>query len=153
MERQIVTSRKFVRKKKKKEDLPSKQLSDESEEKSCLTEEDNNYLSDASHDSKKREREATICDSEKIKKHKPSKESRYETFFYDWLFGNDQPKKAGIKNDDEDMMIMKLVQRSTGDSCVPRAQFLAQVGIFVLPYIHFRFKSLYCFLLSLLWLG
>ncbi|CAL9240851.1 unnamed protein product [Arabidopsis halleri] len=129
MERQIMDSKKVQR---KEEYLPTKQVSDESEqlEKSCLTEEEDACLSDASHSSKKRIREDTTCES---KKHKPSKEPWFKTLSNDdWLFGNNQLKSAVIKNDED--MIMKLLQRSYGDSLFPKAQFLPQFGIFVLPY-------------------
>ncbi|KAG7590319.1 hypothetical protein ISN44_As07g024980 [Arabidopsis suecica] len=137
MERQIMDSKKVQR---KEEYLPTKQVSDESEqlEKSCLTEEEDACLSDASHSSKKRIREDTTCESKKIKKHKPSEESWFKTLSDDdWLFGNNQQKsltnnKAAIKNDED--MIMKLLQKSYGDSLFPKAQFLPQFEIFVLPY-------------------
>ncbi|CAE5964309.1 unnamed protein product [Arabidopsis arenosa] len=145
MERQIMDSKKVQR---KEEYLPTKQVSDESEqlEKSCLTQEEDACLSDASHNSKKRIREDTICESKKRKKHKPSKESLFKTLFDNkaamkndegWLFGNNQQKsvtnnEAAIKNDED--MIMKLLQISYGDSLFPKAQFLPQFGIFVLPY-------------------
>lgn len=89
---------------------------------------------------KKRTREATTCESKKRKKHKPSKKSRFKTLYDDdWVFCNNQQKnvsnnKAAIKNDIDMMIMKKLLQRSSGDSLFPRAQFLPQVGVFVLPY-------------------
>ncbi|AAF17641.1 T23E18.16 [Arabidopsis thaliana] len=128
MERQIMASSKKVQREEntKEEYLPNKQVSDESEqlEKSCLTEEEDACLSDASHSSKKTIREDAICESKNRKKYKPSNESGFNTLFDDdWLFGNNQQKnvvttnKAAIKNDAE--MIMKLLQRSCGDSLFP----------------------------------
>ncbi|XP_010474362.1 PREDICTED: uncharacterized protein LOC104753874 [Camelina sativa] len=146
MERQVMASRIVQR---KEDYLPSKQVSDESSEeleKSCLTEEEEDQdacLSDASHNIKKRMREATTtCESMKRKKRMPSKDSGYQTLFHDddWLFGNtDLPKNvtnnnAAIKNDQDMIMKMLLQIPLSGDSLFPRAQFLPQVKIFALPY-------------------
>ncbi|XP_010428675.1 PREDICTED: uncharacterized protein LOC104713288 [Camelina sativa] len=146
MERQVMASRIVQR---KEDYLPSKQVSDESSEeleKSCLTEEDEDAClsDDASHNIKKRIREATTtCESMKRKKRMPSKDSGYKTLFHDddWLFGNtDLPKnvtnnKADIKNDQDLIMKMLLqIPPLSGDSLFPRAQFLPQVQIFALPY-------------------
>ncbi|XP_010416534.1 PREDICTED: uncharacterized protein LOC104702381 [Camelina sativa] len=146
MERQVMASRIVQR---KDDYLPSKQVSDESSEeleKSCLTEEEDQdacLSDDASHNIKKRIREATTtCESMKRKKRMPSKDSGYQTLFHDddWLFGNTYlPKnvtnnKAAIKNDQDMTMKMLLQIPPSGYSLFPRAQFLPQINIFALPY-------------------
>ncbi|KAL1190084.1 hypothetical protein V5N11_025861 [Cardamine amara subsp. amara] len=87
-----------------------------------------------------------IAETKKIKKHRPSKEDRYNALFDDWtpssicfvddskddwLFGNKTQKmlnpKTAVKIDE--VMNMRL-----GDSSWPRAQFLPEVGIHSLPY-------------------
>ncbi|XP_010459692.1 PREDICTED: DNA ligase 1 [Camelina sativa] len=89
-------------------------------------------------------------ESKKRKKHKKSKESRYNSLFDgwvppclsleednsnsdDWLFGTSRQasSKASIKSDED--MIMNL-QTSEEDCSFPRARFLSEVGIFSLPY-------------------
>ncbi|XP_010477240.1 PREDICTED: protein FAM133 isoform X1 [Camelina sativa] len=90
-------------------------------------------------------------ESKKRKKHKQSKESRYNSLFDgwvppclsleednsnsdDWLFGTSRQasSKASIKSDED--MIMNL--QTSGEDCssFPRARFLPEVGIFSLPY-------------------
>ncbi|VVA91952.1 unnamed protein product [Arabis nemorensis] len=88
----------------------------------------------------------------KRKKHKPRKESRYNSLFDewvpppcisleeddsnsdDWLFGPKKQEnastKASIKKDED--LIMHL--KNSEDSIFPRARFLPEVGIFSLPY-------------------
>ncbi|KAJ4883869.1 Uncharacterized protein Rs2_33962 [Raphanus sativus] len=84
------------------------------------------------------------------KKHKPSKEDRYNALFddwtptssidmlvdssstndEDWLFGSRTKERTSRKEadkSDEDV-------RTSSDSSWPRAQFLSQVGIYSLPY-------------------
>lgn len=94
--------------------------------------------------------EAAIAETKKIKKHKPSKEDRYNALFDDWsppsftdievdtcskndddwLFGSRTKErtncKAAVKNDEE--------VRTSSDSSWPKAQFLSEVGIYSLPY-------------------
>lgn len=95
---------------------------------------------------------AAIDETKKRKKHKGSKEGRYNALFdywtpssicfaddsslrnddNDWLFGNKTREmlrpKAAVKIDEEDMKMRP------GDSSWPRAQFLSEVGIYSLPY-------------------
>lgn len=94
---------------------------------------------------------AAISETKKRKKHKPSKEDRYNALFddwtppssiemlvnssstndEDWLFGSRTKertsRKAAADESDEDV-------RTSSDSSWPRAQFMSQVGIYSLPY-------------------
>lgn len=92
----------------------------------------------------------------KKRKHRPSKEERYNALFDDWtppssicfpamevdsstndddwLFGNRAQEKSNPKvaaKIDEDM---NMSLHRHGDSSWPRAQFLSEVGIYSLPY-------------------
>jgi len=90
-------------------------------------------------------------ESTKRKKHKTSKESRYNSLFDelvppcitmeddnsscdDWLFGTRRQEnastKAFISNDEDRTMSLQI----SGDYSFPRARFLSEVGIFSLPY-------------------
>jgi hypothetical protein len=91
-------------------------------------------------------------ESTKRKKHKTSKESRYNSLFDelvpppcismeednsscdDWLFGTRRQEnaysKASISKDEERTMSLQ----NSGDYLLPRARFLSEVGIFSLPY-------------------
>ncbi|KAG2254412.1 hypothetical protein Bca4012_057992 [Brassica carinata] len=89
--------------------------------------------------------QAAIAETKKRKKHKPSKEDRYNALFDDWtplssiamevdsssddwLFETKERTncKAAVKNDED--------VRTSSDSSWPKAQFLPQVGIYSLPY-------------------
>lgn len=94
---------------------------------------------------------AALVETKKIKKHRSSKEDRYNALFDDWtppslcftddslskddddewLFGNKTQKmlhpKAPVKIDE-------VMNMRHGDSSWPRAQFLPEVGIYSLPY-------------------
>lgn len=93
---------------------------------------------------------AAISETKKRKKHKPSKEDRYNALFDDWtppssiamefessstndddwLFGSRRKERTNCKEavkNDEDV-------RTSSDSSWPRAQFMSQVGIYSLPY-------------------
>ncbi|EOA35486.1 hypothetical protein CARUB_v10020695mg [Capsella rubella] len=94
---------------------------------------------------------AAIDETRKRKKHKPSKEDRYNALFDDWtpssicladvtgskdddddwLFGKKtemMPKPKAAVEIDEDMQMRPV------DSSWPRAQFMSQVGMYSLPY-------------------
>ncbi|CAA7042573.1 unnamed protein product [Microthlaspi erraticum] len=98
----------------------------------------------------------SAAEARKRKKHRPSKEERYNALFDDWtpsicfpamevdssskndeddwLFGNRAQEKSNPKvaaKIDEDM---SLSLHSRGDSSWPRVQFLPEVGIYSLPY-------------------
>ncbi|ESQ27545.1 hypothetical protein EUTSA_v10019693mg, partial [Eutrema salsugineum] len=101
---------------------------------------------------------AAVAETKKRKKHKPSKEDRYNALFDDWtppssicfptmevdssskdddddwLFGNRAQEKLNRKalGEIDENMDMSLNRR--GDSSWPRAQFLSEVGIYSLPY-------------------
>ncbi|KAJ0255891.1 Uncharacterized protein HA466_0089340 [Hirschfeldia incana] len=91
--------------------------------------------------------QAALVETKKSKKHKPSKEDRYNALFDDWtplsstamevdsssddwLFGSKTKErrncKAAVENDGS--------VRTSSDSSWPRAQLLSQVGIYSLPY-------------------
>ncbi|KAL1199215.1 hypothetical protein V5N11_005209 [Cardamine amara subsp. amara] len=89
-------------------------------------------------------------ESKKRKKHKPSKESRYNTFIDewvapcislgeddsncdDWLFGTRRHENTSIKAIKNNEVVMNL-KSSVDSSSFRRAQFLSDVGIFSLPY-------------------
>nr|AAM67340.1 unknown [Arabidopsis thaliana] len=96
---------------------------------------------------------AIISESKKRKKHKPSKESRYNSLFDelvppcisleeddsssdDWLFGTSRKEnvssaKSSYKTDEDTIMSL---QTSRDCSSLPRAMLLSEVGIFSLPY-------------------
>ncbi|XP_010419219.1 PREDICTED: uncharacterized protein LOC104704909, partial [Camelina sativa] len=94
---------------------------------------------------------SVVDETKKRKKHKPSKEDRYNALFDDWT-----PSSISLaditcsKNDDDDWLFGKKTQMmpkpkaadkideemmmGTGDSSWPRAQLLSEVGIYSLPY-------------------
>ncbi|KFK42025.1 hypothetical protein AALP_AA2G202400 [Arabis alpina] len=98
---------------------------------------------------------AALVETKSRKKHKPSKEERYNALFdgwtppsigfggdfslkdddESWLFGKKTQEKvnpkAGIKTGED--MTMSLC-RAGGESSWPKAQFLSEVGIYSLPY-------------------
>lgn len=97
------------------------------------------------------EKIALPSESKKRKKHKTSKESRYNSLFDelvpscisleddnsssdDWLFGTrlqeNASTKASISHYDDRTMSLQI----SGDCSLPRARFLSEVGIFTLPY-------------------
>ncbi|CAH8330309.1 unnamed protein product [Eruca vesicaria subsp. sativa] len=140
MERQIVVSGNVQWEEKKQEegDLESKQVSDELD-KSCLTEEHDDYLSDQNSKKRTREVKKKTSDSEPEKR-KKRKSSKDTSSFDDWLFvATFNPHKKAtnhkkvIKFDDEDMN-KKMDRSSCGGCFFPKAQFLSHVGIFSLPY-------------------
>ncbi|EFH69348.1 hypothetical protein ARALYDRAFT_472236 [Arabidopsis lyrata subsp. lyrata] len=96
---------------------------------------------------------AILSESKKRKKHKPSRESRYNSLFDewvppcnsleeddsnsdDWLFGTSRKENvssAKSSNKTDEDMIMSM-QTSADCSSYPRALLLSGVGIFSLPY-------------------
>ncbi|CAH8386269.1 unnamed protein product [Eruca vesicaria subsp. sativa] len=94
---------------------------------------------------------AAIAGTMKRKKHKPSKEDRYNALFDDWtpLTFTAMEVDTSSKNDDEDWLFGSKTKERTNckaavkidedvstssDSSWPKAQFLPQVGIYSLPY-------------------
>lgn len=94
---------------------------------------------------------AAIVETSKRKKHKPSKEDRYNALFDDWtpssicdslskddddewLFGKKTQEnlhpKAAVKIDED----MSMSLHRSCDSSWPKAQFLSGVGIYSLPF-------------------
>ncbi|CAN8234530.1 unnamed protein product [Cochlearia groenlandica] len=99
---------------------------------------------------------ASVAETKKIKKHKPSREDIYNALFDhwtplssisvlakeadsysnedadDWLFGNKRQEKPreSVKIDEDSNMCSS----GTSDSSWPRARFLPEVGIYSLPY-------------------